>query len=86
MWNPKQLDELVQQLLDSIPPGIRAIPREVEKNFKTILQGALSKLDVVTREEFDAQVAALEQTRRLLAELEQKLQTLCDRYEQERSS
>lgn len=79
MWNSKHVDDLVRQLVDAIPPGIKAIPLEAEKNFKGIVHGAFSKLDLVTREEFDAQVASLQQTRRKLETMEQELQMLLDR-------
>lgn len=82
MWKSKQLDELVNQLIDSIPPGIRELPGEMEKNFKAILQGGASRLDLVTREEFDTQVEMLHQTRRKLETLEQELQLLLDRHKE----
>lgn len=82
MWRP-QFDELVKQLIDSIPSGLKQIPGEMEKNFKGILQSGFNKLDLVTREEFDAQVAALQQTRRKLETLEQELQLLLDKHNQQ---
>lgn len=82
MWKPKQIDDLVNQLIDAIPPGIRELPGEMEKNFKAILQGGASRLDLVTREEFDTQVEILHQTRRKLETLEQELQMLLDRHKE----
>ncbi|HVV69920.1 MAG TPA: accessory factor UbiK family protein [Gammaproteobacteria bacterium] len=76
MWNSKQLDDLVEQLRQCIPTGVREIPKDIEKNFKAILQSALSKLDLVTREEFDAQVAVLERTRKKLETLEKEVKKL----------
>lgn len=83
MWKSKQLDEVVNQLIDAIPPGIRELPGEIEKNFKAILQGGASRLDLVTREEFDAQVEMLHQTRRKLETLEQELQMLLDQKKEQ---
>lgn len=76
MWNSKQLDDLVEQLRQCIPPSMREIPKDIEKNFKTVLQSALSKLDLVTREEFDAQVAVLQRTRKKLEALEKEVKKL----------
>jgi BMFP domain-containing protein YqiC len=52
---------------------------DLEQNFRSVLRGGLEKLDLVTREEFDVQVAVLARTREklekleaLLAELEQQ--------------
>lgn len=40
------------------------------------LQAALARLDLVTREEFDAQAAVLQRTRQKLEQLEQQLAAL----------
>ncbi|MCD4866674.1 MULTISPECIES: accessory factor UbiK family protein [Pseudomonas] len=49
---------------------------EIESQFKALLQGALSKLDVVSRDEFDAQMAVLARTRARLEALEARLNEL----------
>lgn len=49
---------------------------EIESQFKALLQGALSKLDVVSRDEFDAQMAVLARTRARLEALEVRLTEL----------
>lgn len=49
---------------------------EIESQFKALLQGALSKLDVVSRDEFDAQMAVLARTRARLEALEARLTEL----------
>ncbi|WP_338545699.1 accessory factor UbiK family protein [Pseudomonas benzopyrenica] len=49
---------------------------EIESQFKALLQGALSKLDVVSRDEFDAQMAVLARTRTRLEALEARLNEL----------
>lgn len=73
MSKPKQLDTLVQQLLNAIPAGVRELPKDLEKNFHAILESAFAKLHLVTREEFDAQVQVLRRTWDKLQELENKL-------------
>lgn len=73
MFNKKSLDELVKQLLDAIPSHLRVIPKELEKQFHQILQTALIKMDLVTREEFEAQVRVLQRTREKLEMLEKEL-------------
>jgi BMFP domain-containing protein YqiC len=50
--------------------------RDVEKNLKSAMSGMLARLDVVTREEFDAQAQVLARTREKLAELEARLARL----------
>ncbi len=73
MVKHKHLDALIQQLVDTLPPGVQALRQDIEKNFRSILEHALAKLDLVTREEFDAQVNVLQRTREKLEALERKL-------------
>ena len=47
--------------------------RDLSQNAKTFLIGALQKMDVVTREEYDVQVALLARTREKLEALEQQV-------------
>lgn len=76
MWTSKQIDDLVEQLKKCIPTSVKELPKDIEKNFKAILQASLSKLDIVTREEFDAQVAVLQRTRKKLEALEREVKRL----------
>jgi BMFP domain-containing protein YqiC len=76
MSNPKKPFEAVaKQLLNAIPMSVRHLPQELEKQFHDILQKAFVKMDLVTREEFDAQVRVLRRMREKLATLEKKLET-----------
>ena len=50
--------------------------RDVEKNLKASLAAWLSRLDLVTREEFDVQALVLARTREKLQELEARLAKL----------
>src|ERR1700677_233302 len=74
--NSSGLDELARRLADSVPESVRAFGRDLEGNFKAVLQAQLSKLDLVTRQEFDVQAAILERTRAKLTELEARLKEL----------
>ena len=50
--------------------------RDLSQNAKTFLVGALQKMDVVTREEYDIQVALLARTREKLEALEKQVTAL----------
>ncbi len=50
--------------------------RDLSQNAKTFLIGALQKMDVVTREEYDVQVALLARTREKLEALEKQVTAL----------
>jgi ubiquinone biosynthesis accessory factor UbiK len=47
--------------------------RDAEKNVRVLLRGALGRLDLVSREEFDIQVALLARAREKLEALEARL-------------
>jgi BMFP domain-containing protein YqiC len=50
--------------------------KDLEKNFRGMLSSAFSRLDLVTREEYDVQVQVLARTREKLAALEARLAEL----------
>jgi BMFP domain-containing protein YqiC len=49
---------------------------DLESNFRAVLRERLSRLDLVTRDEFDAQTRVLERTRAQLEALEGRLAAL----------
>ena len=71
------LKDLAQRLLDELhaqlPTSDQLIPK---RELDIALQAALARLDLVTREEFDAQTAVLQRTRQKLEALEQELTRL----------
>jgi len=68
------IDELARRLSGLVPPSVRESREEIQENFKAVLQSGLSKLDLVTREEFEVQRAVLLRTREKLEALEQAVQ------------
>jgi BMFP domain-containing protein YqiC len=68
--NPKLLDEINEKMKAVLAQGPAA---DIEKNLKALLAGVFSRLDLVTREEFDVQREVLLRTRAKLAELEKKV-------------
>jgi ubiquinone biosynthesis accessory factor UbiK len=76
MIDPKMLDNLANRLAAALPPGIKEIKQDAEKNFRAILQGALTKLNLVTREEFDVQTAVLNRANAKVQELERLVMEL----------
>ena len=81
MIDPKILDNLANRLAATLPPGIKEIKQDAEKNFRAILQGTLAKLNLVTREEFDVQSAVLERANAKVQELERQLRELESRLQ-----
>jgi BMFP domain-containing protein YqiC len=73
MFDPKSIDDIANRLADALPSGLSSVKDDMGKNFHAILQGALGKLDLVTREEFEVQKAVLAKTRSKLEALEKRV-------------
>ena len=63
----------INQAIDSSPA------KDIEKNVKAMMTQGFSKLDLVTREEFDIQNQVLAKTRAKLEALEQRMAALEER-------
>ena len=69
----KILDELNRRVRDMIA----ATPaKDIEKNLRALLSSAFSRLDLVTREEFDVQREVLLRTREKLQQMEARVAEL----------
>ena len=69
----KLLDELnrrVKELIAASPA------KDIEKNLRALLSSAFSRLDLVTREEFDVQQEVLRHTREKLQQMEARVAEL----------
>ena len=76
MLDPKKLEEIAKQISESVPPGVKSMAEGAEAKVKQILQAQLSRLDFVSREEFDIQSQVLIRTREKLEALEARLAEL----------
>jgi ubiquinone biosynthesis accessory factor UbiK len=74
--NSTSLDDLARRLADAVPESVRSFGRDLEGNFKAVLQAQLSRLDLVSRQEFDVQAALLARTQATLTALEARLKEL----------
>ncbi|HEY5929185.1 MAG TPA: accessory factor UbiK family protein [Burkholderiales bacterium] len=69
----KHLDDLnrkVRELMDASPA------KDIEKNVRALMSSTFSRLDLVTREEFDVQLEVLKRTREKLEQMEAKVAEL----------
>jgi BMFP domain-containing protein YqiC len=71
-----RIDDIVRRLLERVPPALRSMQADLESNFRAVLRERLTKLDLVSRDEFDAQARVLERTRARLEALEARLAAL----------
>ena len=72
----ESIENLARKLAAAVPEGLRSMREDLETNFRAVLRSSLSKLDLVTREEFEVQEAVLARTREKLEALEAKLNKL----------
>jgi BMFP domain-containing protein YqiC len=76
MLNQKLLDEISTKVNDLVA---QSPVKDVEKNMRVLLAGVFTKLDLVTRDEFNVQQEMLMRTREKLTELESKVTELEDK-------
>ena len=82
MFAQKQLEDLAKTLCQALPSGFKAIESDIQQQFKDILHAALTRMNMVTREEFDVQVKVLARTREKIDALQQQLQQRLNQEEQ----
>jgi BMFP domain-containing protein YqiC len=73
MKNLAFLDDLsikIREMIKTSPAG------DLEKNIHALLQSMFTKLELVSREEFDIQTEVLRQTREKLTALEKQIESL----------
>lgn len=82
MIDAKKIEQIAKQITDSIPPGVKGMADNMESRVKQTLQQQLSKLDVVTREEFEIQQQMLLRLRQRVEMLEQLQQSQTESKEE----
>ena len=76
MPDSRGFEELAAKLARAVPTGLSGLRGELESNFRALLQANLERLDLVSRERFDAQAQLLQRTQKRLASMEKRLQSL----------
>ncbi len=72
----ESLEQLSKRISSLIPGDIRHMQDDIENNIHSLLQSSLTKMNLVTREEFDVQSAVLQRTREKLEALEKQVAKL----------
>ena len=73
---PQQINQLAEKIESLLPPGIKQVKDDFDEKLKKLLQQQLTKMDFVSREEFDIQSKVLARTRAKLDELEKMVEEL----------
>ena len=72
-FNSQTLDDLARRIGQTLE---QSPAKDIEKNVKAMLQSGLSRLDLVTRADFDIQAQVLARTREKLERLEARVAEL----------
>ncbi len=72
----EKIEQMAKQIHDAMPQPVKELGTDMESRVRQAIQGQLTKLDVVSREEFDVQTQVLLRTRQKLTELEAKLEEM----------
>jgi ubiquinone biosynthesis accessory factor UbiK len=70
------VEGLIRRLTEDLPASLQAVRADVEAHAGRVLRDGARKLDLVSREEFDAQTRVLERSRTLIGELEARIAAL----------
>jgi BMFP domain-containing protein YqiC len=79
MFNAQVINEISNKINEMIKSSPLA---DVEKNINALIQGVFTKMELVSREEFDVQAEVLRNTREKLVKLEASLVELESRLRQ----
>jgi BMFP domain-containing protein YqiC len=72
----ESLENLTKRISSLIPGEVKNLQEDFENNVRSLLQSSLTKMNLVTREEFDVQSAVLQRTREKLEQLEKQVDKL----------
>ena len=67
------LNKFVDQFNNVIAPGAESLNKDIQKKMRSAAQTTFDKLDLVSRDEFDAQVAILNRTQEQLEDIKKQL-------------
>jgi ubiquinone biosynthesis accessory factor UbiK len=71
-----RLEDFTRKLLESLPPSLQSFKGELKAHADRVLQEGIGKLNLVSREEFEAQARVLVRSRELIERLEARLAEL----------
>lgn len=76
MIDPQHINTMADKISSLLPPGFDKIKDDIEGKVRDVLMQQMSKLELVTREEFDIQTKVLARTRAKLDALEKRIDDL----------
>ena len=67
------INEMTQKMMEQMPEPVRQLSEQAQQQMKTAMHKNFERMNLVSREEFEAQVLLLEKAEARIAALEAKL-------------
>ena len=81
----EKIETAISDITKILPEDLNMLKEDLEKNLRATLNATFSKMELVTREEFDIQASLLSRTREKLETLQEKLSELEKQLDKDRS-
>lgn len=76
MIDARIIDEISESFDRYLPDSLKTVKGDVEKNLRSVVQANLERLELVTREDYEIQVAMVAKMQGRLADLELRVTQL----------
>ena len=81
----EKIETAISDITKILPEDLNMLKEDLEKNLRATLNATFSKMEIVTREEFDIKASLLSRTREKLEILKEKLSELEKQLDKDRS-
>ena len=81
----EKIETAISDITKILPEDLNMLKEDLEKNLRATLNATFSKMEIVTREEFDIQASLLSRTREKLEILQEELSELEKQLDKDRS-
>ena len=72
----EKIEAILNEVSNALPDDLQILKKDIEDNLRATLNAVFSKMELVTREEFDIQTALLQRTRAQLDKLQDEISAL----------
>ena len=76
MISNQTINEISEKISALLPDSIKGVQDDIEKNIRAVIESTFSKMNLVSREEFDVQSALLARSLEKLQQLEEQIAEL----------
>ncbi len=76
MIDARIIDEISENINRYLPDSLKTVKGDVEQNVRSALQASFERMDLVSREDYEVQLAMVAKLRDRLTELEARVTTI----------